>query len=386
MARRLRRSNGAGTISKLSREGLRCPWNVKVTVGFELDNQGKRKQKRKSLGYFETEEEAIIALAHYCEELKENGGVLPDTGIRTKIKEIWDDFAKEECGKNISDSRRKAYDYTWKRLSEKIQNASFNTLDYKTWADYFEHLRDVEKVGYSTLKRIRGDVGRMYAYANKRGIKVENYPLMFSLGKSPKKGKTLVFYLDDIRTLWRMYESKAGNAEAQFTVKVVLMLIYNGCRIEEFLSLKNQDVHMSEHYFVIPDAKTPAGVRRIPIHKSVYPIYQEFFSETNEYFLTNPKRNNKYSYANFRDSYWDQLREELNWNKDLTPHNCRKTFASYMKYYHLDATCQKLIFGHSGALSLMESTYTMTTLEQLQNEMSKIPEPMKLADLKDETI
>ncbi len=307
-------------------------------------------------------------------------------GLSTPVQEIWDDFVKEQCGKAISESRRKSYGYTWKHVPDKIKKATFAVLDYKVWADFFEDLRDNKKVGYSTLKRIKTDTAMMYDYAEKRGISVKNYPRMFKLGPSPKKGKTLVFTYDEIKRLWELYVGCKGNKEMQFTVKVVLMLIYNGCRIEEFLSLKTKDVHLSERYFVVADAKTPAGVRRIPINRHVMPIYQEMYHITNEYFITNPNKPGKCTYRNFRDSYWDRLRDELGWNEHLTPHNCRKTFATYIKFYHLDHTCQKLIFGHEGALDLMETTYAITPLSKLIEEINKIPEPLELADLKDEVV
>ncbi len=385
--RRLRRSNGAGTISCSSREDLRKPWYVKVTVGKELNDDGKLRQKRKLLGYYETEEDATIALAHYMEELRLNGGLAPSgTNLNMTVNEVWDAFVKEQMGKNISESRRSAYGYTWKYIPEKIRNATFGILNYKTWAGLFTDLRDNKKLGYSTIKRIRTDTAMLYDYAKKLDIKTENFPRMYDLGKSPKKGQALVFSADEIRRLWNMYLGRKGNAEAQFTVKVVLMLIYNGCRIEEFLSLKTKHVHISDQYLNVVDAKTPAGVRRIPINKAVLPIYQEMYNNENEYFLTNPKNNSKYTYANFRDSYWDRLRDELGWNEDMTPHNARKTFSSYMKYYHLDHTCQKLILGHEGALDVQEQAYTMTPLDLLVTEMDKIPEPTKLADLKDEVL
>ena len=386
MARRLRRSNGSGTIYKSNRKDLRKPWAVKITVGHILGDDGKLKQKRKLIGYYETEEDATIALGHFLDEVKAGTASAGGTGLNTPVQEIWDDFVKEQTGKAISESRRNAYGYTWKYVPDKIKNATFAVLDYKVWADFFDDLRDNKKLGYSTIKRIRTDTAMMYGYAEKRGIEVKNYPQMYKLGASPKKGKTLVFTLDEIKKLWNLYIGSKGNKEAQHTVKVVLMLIYNGCRIDEFLNLKTKDVHLSERYFVVKDAKTPAGVRRIPINKHVYEIYQEMYNPCNEYFITNPHTDMKHTYGNFRDSYWDRLRDELGWDVHLTPHNCRKTFASYIKFYHLDHTCQKLIFGHEGQLDLMEKVYAITPLAKLIEEIDKIPEPLKLADLKDEVI
>ncbi len=382
MARRkklLRRANGSGSVGCSNRADLRKPFYVRVTVGHVLGDDGKLHQKRKLLGYYETQGEAEIALANF---LTTENGLKRATGLKSSIQDIWTDFVAEQRGKQISESRSKQYDYTWLHIPDKIKNATFEVIDYEIWADTFAKLRDEKKLGYATLKRIRTDMAMMYDYANKRNIDIKNFPRMFSLGKSPKKGKTMVFNKEEIKKLWDMYNNKIGNEEAQFTVKVVLMLIYNGCRIEEFLSLKTENVHLSERYISIADAKTKAGIRKIPIHQCVYPIYQELFDEEHEYFLSNPKRNNgKYTYANFRDSYWDRLRDELGWNENMTPHNCRKTMSSYMMYYNVDHTCQKLIIGHSGALDLQEKVYTVVPLPKLYAEINKIPYPNQLDDL-----
>ncbi len=383
MRRRLKRANGSGTIGCLNRDDLRKPYYVKVTVGHVLGDDGKRKQLRKVIGYYETEVDATIALAHYLEDVKNGSADGIQSGHKAVIKDIWNDFVTEQKGKGLSESRNKQYAYTWIHIPEKIKNATFDVLNYKSWADMFEDLKDNKKLGYSTLKRIRTDMAMMYDYAAKRDIDTKNYPRMYSLGKSPKKGKTLVFNKDEIRRLWNMYENRSGNAEAQYTVKVTLMLIYNGCRISEFLDLKTEDVHLSERYISIVDAKTKSGIRKIPIHKCVLPIYQELYDERNEYFLTNPNNNKKYTYANFRDSYWDRLRDELGWDENLTPHNCRKTFSSYMKFYNVDSTCQKNMLGHSGHLDLQEAVYTVVPITKLYEEINKIPSPTGLAELVD---
>lgn len=379
--KRLRRSNGAGSVGISNRKDLRKPFYVRVTTGHELQDDGTLRQKRKLLGYYETEAEAEIALANFLENA---GGATDSAGLKTPIQDIWTDFVKEQRGKVCSDSRSKQYDYTWLHIPDRIKNANFEVVNYKIWADVFDELRDEIKLGYPTIKKIRTDMSMMYEYANKRGINIKNFPKMYSLGDNPNQGKNLVFNIEEIKHLWDMYNSKVGNAEAQFTVKVVLMLMYNGCRINEFLGLKTKDVHLSERYISIVDAKTPAGIRKIPIHKCVYPIYQELYNEHHEYFLSNPKKNNgKYSYENFRDSYWDRLRDNLGWNEKITPHACRKTFSSYMKFYNVEHTCQKLMLGHEGALDTQEKYYTVVPLKKLYAEINKIPYADKLDELCD---
>ena len=43
------------------------------------------------------------------------------------------------------------------------------------------------------------------------------------------------------------------------------MLIYNGCRISEFLDLKKENVHLEEQYFDVIASKTENGLRKVPI-------------------------------------------------------------------------------------------------------------------------
>lgn len=59
--------------------------------------------------------------------------------------------------------------------------------------------------------------------------------------------------------------------------QIVLMLIYNGLRISEFLDLKKVDVHLEEQYFDVVDSKTENGIRMVPIADKVLPFYQSWF-------------------------------------------------------------------------------------------------------------
>ena len=63
MAKPMKRANGTGAIVKVSGKKRRKPYQVIITLGW--DDQGK--QIRKSLGYYETQDKATIALANYNE-------------------------------------------------------------------------------------------------------------------------------------------------------------------------------------------------------------------------------------------------------------------------------------------------------------------------------
>lgn len=59
--------------------------------------------------------------------------------------------------------------------------------------------------------------------------------------------------------------------------QIVLMLIYNGCRISEFLDLKKENVHLEEQYFDVIASKTENGLRKVPIADKVLPFYKAWY-------------------------------------------------------------------------------------------------------------
>ena len=59
--------NGYGSVSKVDRKNLRNKWIARVTVETTIDDQGKKHQKKKTIGYFATQAEALKALTDYNE-------------------------------------------------------------------------------------------------------------------------------------------------------------------------------------------------------------------------------------------------------------------------------------------------------------------------------
>ena len=54
------------------------------------------------------------------------------------------------------------------------------------------------------------------------------------------------------------------------------MLIFNGCRIREFLNIKREDCHLDDRYFIVTESKTKSGRNRIvPISRRVIKFYRK---------------------------------------------------------------------------------------------------------------
>lgn len=361
----MRNPNGFGSITRLKNRKLRKPYCVRISF------MQSGKQVRKCLGYYKTKEEALHALETY------HINHFDADFVGVSFQDLWQKWVNTKLlDETLAESTRRGYHYSFAKIPDEIKNKTFVNITFDNLQEMFNALRT--SLGYDSLRKIRGDISQLYDYAINNKIVSANFVPNIDIGSSRKKGEVLTFTDDQIKKLWNDYKNDNGNEQAKITIKIVLMLIYNGCRISEFLSLKTNDVNLSERYFEIKDSKTENGIRKVPIHKDLLEIYQSFYDKNNTYFLTCKGTKSKYTYANFRDSYWDELAQFYKWQKELTPHNCRKTCSSLLKRFEADSMYHKLILGHSGALNLTERVYTNVSVEKLVETINKIPNPAGL--------
>lgn len=362
----MRLPNGYGSISKSNRKDLRKPYIVRVTISTEIDEQGKKHQRKKTLGYYETREEALNALAEY--NLKKN-----EVNINYKditFEQLWEEWLNSKKVQALKENTIRGYDFTYKLIPDKIKKMKFINIKFQDLQNMINELLGNRK-GYQSVRKVKNCLSQLYDYGIKCDIVAKNYATLLNIGKSPKKGQALIFTDEQIDRLWKLYYEQ--KPDTKLTIEIMLMLIYNGCRISEFLDLKIEDMNIQEKYFNVVDSKTEAGIRKVPISNKVLNIYEEIIGRREKgYFLINPNNKKKFTYSNFRDSYWDRMIDLLGWDKNLTPHNCRKTCISLLTKANVRPTYIKLIVGHEGALDLTEKTYTFVDFEELKKAINEI--------------
>ena len=182
--------------------------------------------------------------------------------------------------------------------------------------------------------------------------------------QQPKESRCLrnKFTKAEVKRLWELAEDPY--------YQIVLMLIYNGCRISEFLDLKKENVHLDEQYFDVIASKTENGLRKVPIADKVLPFYKAWFEGSQcEYLLHTPDQKH-FDYRNYYDSYFTPLMEQIGF--DHKPHDTRHTCISMLTEAHVDQTMIKKIVGHSGAMTLTERVYTHLDIETLVEAINKI--------------
>ena len=77
------------------------------------------------------------------------------------------------------------------------------------------------------------------------------------MAHNPNKHDRNKFSKKEVERVWTMKDDPY--------YQIVLMLLYNGCRIIEFLDLKKENVHLEEQYFDVIASKTENGLRKVPI-------------------------------------------------------------------------------------------------------------------------
>lgn len=333
--------NGFGSITKLS-GNRRKPYRARGPSKYVLseDNESGR-YVRPLVGDAETWEKAYQLLLKYNETPynldKKN----------TTLKQVYEFWSKDHY-KTISESSEKGYRAAFSIL-ENYHDKPFRKLK----AFDFENAAKESGKNAPTLKRYKTLINMLYKYAIKYEITTIDFSKSVDLSslrnKNPNKKAKKIFKQKEIDTLWNNSDKR--------TVRIILVMIYSGVRVEELLSLTRNDVYMDRKVFKIKDSKTENGVRTVPIADKTLPFFVQFMQEkgkTNHLILNS--KGIKFDYHNFRKNYWNPTMEEL--NMIHTPHETRHTCASLLADHKVEPRTIKKILGHSGAMDLTERVYT----------------------------
>ena len=346
--------NGYGTVKKMSGKRRR-PYVVKKTVGWHYDEvKDKMIQEQMTIGYAATRAEGLQMLAEY------NNNPFDLKASKVTFQEVYERWSKEKFP-TISHSNVKGYEASYKVCG---------TLYNKVFRDM--KLVDLQTVvdtcgkNFPTLKKLKSLFNQLYEYAMKNDICSKDYSEFVDIvkykDKNPDKRDHNKFTKEEIERLWTLAEDPY--------YQIVLMLIYNGCRISEFLDLKKEDVHLDEQYFDVIASKTENGLRKVPIADKLLPFYKTWFEGSAcEYLLHTPDQKH-FDYRNYFDSYFTPLMEQL--GLDHTPHDTRHTCISLLTEADVNPTTIKKIVGHSGAMTLTERVYTHLDIQILVDAINKI--------------
>lgn len=346
--------NGYGTVYKLS-GNRRRPYVAKKTVGWKLDEKTqKNKQVMAVIGYYKDRQTALQALADY------NNNPYDLVMSNTTFAEIYDKWTKAEFDENTNKSTKRNYSAAFKRCTalHKMKMSDIRPYHLQQVLDSYTDM------SYESISRIRVLFNQMYKWCIAHDCLTRNYAenLKIKVKYDPKPKNA--FSTEEIKLLW-------DNIGQNEYIKLVLILIYSGVRINELLSLKKVDVDFKEQVFYVRQSKTASGVRTVPIADKVLPFWKTFLEKSNSTYAFAGVSGDKLTYENFKKRYYKPLMEQLGLNHTI--HETRHTCISQLTMQNANPTMIKFIVGHKSIMTLTERVYTHIENKDLIATINLIP-------------
>ena len=319
----MKNPNGFGSVYKLS-GNRKKKWIARKTISWE-----NGKQKRKIIGYFETKNEALKALANF--------EYIEDSKIT--FKQVYDLWSRKHF-KNIGDKRVKSIKSNYKVHLSLIDNVRICDLKIKDLQELYDNLN----VSSGTTSQVKSILNMIFDFAIRNEFIDKNPVNYLEVKKHKPVLERKIFTSDEIAILWENINFNL--------VDTILIMIYTGLRIEEILNLKNENINLEERY-CIAGSKTEAGINRlVPFNHKIIPLITKRFKEKNIYFVT--YKNKKMLYPTFRRAFI-KLMENLNFKHTI--HDCRHTFATLMSNAEANPASIAKIIGHKD-YKITEKIYT----------------------------
>ena len=339
--------NGYGTIYKMSGKRSR-PYRAMKTDKWIIDPvTGKSKQIRSTIGYYQSREDAMIALANYNENPYD---IKADSITFSEVYEKWsENYFPTLSNPSSVRTVTAAYAYC---------NGLYDMRMKDIQVSHLEGTILNAQVGDSTKSRIKSLFNMMYKYAVAHDIVEKDYAsVMFANGNPIKRSRTkevIPFSQEEIFLLW-------DNLDSIAFADMILIGIYSGWRPQELAILKVADIDIKVGT-MLGGLKTDAGKNRIvPIHPLIRPLIENRMKEATSMqseFLFNDANGQQGTYMTY-DKYRKRFEKVMKYLK-LThrPHETRHTFITKAKGHAID--------------DITEKVYTHRTIDQLRAEMEKI--------------
>lgn len=352
--------NSYGGVSKLSGKRRRPYW-VRLTTGWSINEKtGKAKQEYKTLGYYPTRKEALMALAEY----HANPMDLTKRDITFKeVFEIWSPKLFEKHPK-MAGGILPAF-----KKCESLHNMKM--IDIKT-AHIQRILDEYADTSETTQNNLKSVISRSFVYCIENDIVQKNYAEFAKITRKDVDVSDKFFTSEEIGHIFNNLDymisfprGKKDRFDMNLTDSIVILL-HSGLRIGELLGVKTSDVHLDEGWIHVEGTKTKNAKRVLPIHKDIIEIIKR--NMFGEYLISYPD-GGQIQYQTYLRQFYKHYMKFLGF-EDITPHATRHTFISCADKANINRTALQKIVGHAN--SSITEHYTHKELADLIAEMNKI--------------
>lgn len=341
----MRNPNGYGSVTKLS-GNRRRPYVVRKTIGWTDEGY----PIYNVIGYTATREEGNILLAEY----NRNPWNVEQSKITLQqLFELW----KEKKAPRLEKSNRASLCAAFNHCKK------LDSMPYKTIKAYqMQETIDNCSRGYSTQATIKNLWAHLDRFAIELDIITRSYSELLTSEPVPPTTRR-PFSDEEVQTLWKH--------QSEPWIDTVLILIYSGWRISEFLNLEPDDIDLSKNTMK-GGTKTAAGKNRIvPIHPDIKSLICARLDENGPKLICYDGC--ACSVRRFR-TIWNKIMERLKfWHEDHLPlpHECRHTLETKLDSAGANRKCIDLIMGHKST-DVGNRVYNHKTIEELENAIALI--------------
>ena len=342
----MKNPNGFGGITKL-KGNRRKPFWVRITTGWDITPTGKQKQIYKTLGYYATRKEAMLALAEY------NSNPFDLTNASLTFKQVWEKWTPKHFEKYPSSEKGLVIAFKKCEPIHDTKMTDIRTAHLQAIMDSISHQSTQSQVKMKTV------FNNTFKYAMENDIIKKDYSDFVTINRVEKKETKDKFFTKDQIKLIMSHKDED-------LVDTVIILLYTGMRIGELLSLKSEDIDLENRLMHVHGTKTDNADRIVPIHKDIVPYLEKRMK--GEYLVANSK-GKPVHYSNYRTHFFSPFMKKL--GMDQTVHATRHTFISTMDSCGVtsDSVVLKRIVGHSNT-SVTEQ-YTHKTNKELIEAIDK---------------
>lgn len=354
--KRMRLPPGLGSVHMIGDgKNRRKPWRARVNAGVAFNlTSGKATQKYITIGYFETEIEAIEALMEYR---KDPYTLEAATCTFEDVFQMW----KSKKYPEVSLSGQRGYDAAYKN-SVPLHKLKMREIR----SSHMEDIMNNTPFGFQSQVRMKSLWTQVFKYALEHDIVQKNYADFVKVRDEVTGTNKTAIPPEDREKIWKAID--AGDPDAE----IAMIYLYTGMRASELLEVKKENVDLAAR-IMIGGLKTDAGKdRRIPIHKSILPFMERLMQTDGEYLIMryDKKKPQTMSYPRFIAYHWKPLMEKLGFN-EYTPHYGRHTCATMLREAGVEEDIRKLILGHANGD--ITDRYTHHPDYMLIDAIDKIP-------------
>lgn len=134
-----------------------------------------------------------------------------------------------------------------------------------------------------------------------------------------------------------------------------VILLFTGLRIDEFLSLQVEDIHLDEGWIHVSKSKTKAGIRDVPLPDRLIPFFKKW--------MESDLFRKSVDVFNYHWKGYPVL-------KDHVRHECRHTYITKLTTAGVDQRLIKKLVGHSGTIT--EDIYTHYKIDDLRAVVNEV--------------